>query len=55
MLEANRQLELSRVNYMWQSRINRNRMLMAGQMKETARLIKELEEDIAGISRVSMD
>ena len=55
MLEANRQLELSRVNYMWQSRINRNRMLMAGQMKETARLIKGLEEDIAGISRVSMD
>lgn len=55
MLEANRQIELSRVNYMWQSRINQNRMLMAGQMKETARLIKELEEDLSGISRISMD
>lgn len=55
MREVNRQIELARVNMMWVNRFNQNRALMVRQMKDTAKLISELEKDVSGMGRVSID
>lgn len=55
MREVNRQIELARVNMMWINRFNQNRALMVRQMRDTAKLISELEKDVSGLSRVSME
>lgn len=55
MREVNRQIELARVNMMWVNRFNQNRALMVRQMRDTAKLISELEKDVSGMARVSVD
>ena len=54
MREANRQLELSRINAEWLNRQAENRLLIAEQMNEVSRLITRLKNEVLSIEQINL-